>query len=39
MLRGISYSGSSGSRRALRRAAVAAGDEFERTKLQRTDGA
>src|ERR1700722_3797938 len=35
----INYSGSSGSRRVLRLAAVAAGEDVERTKLQRTDGA
>jgi hypothetical protein len=35
----INYSGSSGSRRVLRRAAVAEGEDAERTKLQRTEGA
>src|SRR5258708_15703944 len=38
-LSGFSYSGNSGSPRALRLAAVAAGDVVERTKLQRTEGA
>lgn len=33
------YSGSSGSRRALRRALVTAGEAVERTKLQRIEGA
>src|SRR4051794_14392799 len=33
------YNGSSGSRRALRRADVAEGDVVERTKLQRIEGA
>src|ERR1700732_4753307 len=33
------YKGSSGSRRALRRAVVAAAAAFDRTKLQRMEGA